>query len=132
MVADLVAKAVLVGLLLTALLWPDLSGLKGKATTARLVAYPVGALILPLWWLVAGRFRGRRTGDEPRAYPWHADLLITLPWPLDLLGNRLNLFDTVSWWDDAMHFVNWALVTAGVLTAAASTRSPSPSDSLLP
>lgn len=25
-------------------------------------------------------------------------LLVTLPWSLDVLGNRLNLFDTVAWW----------------------------------
>jgi hypothetical protein len=122
MVADLVAKALLVGLFLAAVLWPDLSGLKGKATSARLVVYPVGALVLPLWWLVAGRLGRRRGGDEPHTFPWHADILVTLPWLLDLLGNRLNLFDSVAWWDDAMHLVNWALLTAGVLTAFAPRR----------
>ncbi|WP_460520733.1 hypothetical protein [Flindersiella endophytica] len=39
--------------------------------------------------------------------------MITLPWLLDLLGNRLDLFDTIGGWDDAMHLVNWALLTAG-------------------
>jgi hypothetical protein len=38
---------------------------------------------------------------------------------IDLAGNRLDLFDTVSWWDDAMHFVLWGLLTAGVLLAFA-------------
>ena len=42
---------------------------------------------------------------------------MTLPWLIDLIGNRLNLFDTVSWWDDAMHFILWGLLTAGVLLA---------------
>lgn len=46
-----------------------------------------------------------------------ADLLLTLPWLADLLGNRLNLFDTVDWWDDAMHFVLWVLLTIGALIA---------------
>jgi hypothetical protein len=105
----LAAKALLFGLLLAALIWPDLSGINGKASTARLVVYPIGGVVLPLWWWLRGR----------RAFPWGADLLMTLPWAIDLLGNRLDLFDTVDWWDDAMHFVLWAFLTAGVLLAFA-------------
>lgn len=114
-IVDLAAKALILLLLAGALLWPDLSGLKGKASTARLIVYPLGGLAIPVWWLVYERFR--RPG-----FPWAADVLITLPWLLDLLGNRFNLFDAVSWWDDAMHFVNWALLTAGVLIAFAPRR----------
>jgi hypothetical protein len=113
--AALLAKAALFILLLTALIWPDLSGIKGKASTARLVIYPLGALVLPLWWFAYGRAKSQLH----RAFPWHADLLITLPWLVDLLGNRFNLFDTITWWDDAMHFILWALLTAGALTAFA-------------
>jgi len=108
MVASITAKLLLLGLLLSALIWPDLSGIKGKASTARLVVYPLGAMALPLWWAVVRRPR-------PRAFPWPADLLITLPWLVDLAGNRLDLFDTVSWWDDLMHLVLWGFLTAGVL-----------------
>lgn len=111
----LLAKVLLVGLLLAALIWPDLSGIKGKASTARLVVYPLGGMILPLWWWAYGRTRSKLH----RTFPWAADLLMTLPWLIDLIGNRLNLFDTVSWWDDAMHFVLWAFLTAGVLLAFA-------------
>ncbi|HET6299081.1 MAG TPA: hypothetical protein VFG33_37275 [Kribbella sp.] len=107
------AKAVLFMLLLSALIWPDLSGIKGKASTARLIVYPVGAMVLPLWWWAYGRTRSRLH----ERFPWPADLLITLPWLIDLIGNRLNLFDTISWWDDAMHFILWGLLTAGVLIA---------------
>jgi hypothetical protein len=39
-----------------------------------------------------------------------------LPWLIDLIGNRLNLFDTISW-DDPMHLLLWALLTSGVLAA---------------
>jgi hypothetical protein len=113
--AALLAKTALFALLLTAIIWPDLSGIKGKASGARLVVYPLGALVLPLWWLAYGRTKSKLH----QAFPWPADLLITLPWLVDLLGNRLNLFDTIDWWDDAMHFVLWALLTAGVLTAFA-------------
>jgi len=113
--AALLAKAALFILLLTALIWPDLSGIKGKASTARLVVYPIGALVLPLWWFAYGRAKSQLH----KAFPWRADLLITLPWLIDLLGNRLNLFDTITWWDDAMHFILWALLTTGALTAFA-------------
>lgn len=109
------AKVLLFGLLLSALIWPDLSGIKGKASTARLIVYPIGAMVLPLWWLAYGRARS----TLHRSFPWSADLLMTLPWLIDLIGNRLNLFDTVDWWDDAMHFVLWGLLTAGVLLAFA-------------
>ncbi|MEV6411034.1 hypothetical protein [Kribbella sp. NPDC051718] len=113
--AALLAKAALFALLLTAIIWPDLSGIKGKASGARLVVYPLGALVLPLWWFAYGRTKSKLH----KRFPWHADLLITLPWLVDLLGNRLNLFDTINWWDDAMHFILWGLLTAGVLTAFA-------------
>ena len=46
-----------------------------------------------------------------------ADLLVTLPWLSDLLGNRLNFFDTVTWWDDVSHF-------AGARTAARTSCIP--------
>ncbi|GAA1593317.1 hypothetical protein [Kribbella karoonensis] len=107
--AALAVKVLLFALLLAALIWPELSGIKGKASTARLVVYPIGGMALPLYWWARGR----------RAFPWAADLLMTLPWTIDLLGNRLDLFDTVDWWDDAMHFVLWAFLTAGVLLAFA-------------
>jgi hypothetical protein len=115
MIATLAAKAALIALLLSALIWPDLSGIKGKASTARLIVYPIGAMVLPLWWFAIGRTRSRLHQTFPR----HADLLITLPWLIDLIGNRLNLFDTINWWDDLMHFLLWALLTAGVLAAFA-------------
>jgi hypothetical protein len=121
---DLLTKALLVALLVSALIWPDLSGIKGKASTARLVVYPLGAVVIPAWWYVYGRRRARRDG-APVGFPWVADLLITLPWLLDLLGNRLDLFDTIPWWDDLMHFVNWALLTAGALWAWAPQRAVS-------
>jgi hypothetical protein len=107
-VADVAAKVLLFALLLSAIVWPDLSGLKGKATTARLIVYPLGAMALPIIWYLARR-------RQP--FPWLADLLMTLPWLVDLAGNRLDLFDAVPWWDDLMHFALWGLLTAGVLVA---------------
>ena len=113
--AALAAKVLLFVLLLLALIWPDLSGIKGKASTARLIVYPIGAMVLPLWWWAYGRTRSKLH----KSFPWTADLLMTLPWLIDLIGNRLDLFDTVDWWDDAMHFLLWGFLTAGVLLAFA-------------
>lgn len=118
--ADLAAKVLLVALLLLALVYPDLSNLKARGASARLVVYPLGVLAVPIWWWLWGR-----RGSARRRFPWLADLLVTSPWAVDLLGNRLNLFDTVLWWDDLMHFTNWLLLTAGVLLAWRSSGSAS-------
>jgi len=103
---DLAAKVGLVILIGIAIVYPDLGNVRGKASGVRDIAYPLGALVVPaVWW-----FRWRS-----RPYPWLGDALVTLPWFTDTLGNRLNLFDTIDSFDDWMHFVNWALLTAGVL-----------------
>lgn len=45
---------------------------------------------------------------------------------LDLLGNRLDLFDTVGWWDDLMHFVKiWGPARRGWASIEACTSSSS-------
>lgn len=118
--ADLAGKALLLVLLASALIAPDLAGVKEKAGTARLMVYPLGGVVIPLWWFAYGRRASRERLDRSggsAGYPWLADLLVTLPWSLDLVGNRLGLFDSVSWWDDMMHLLNWLLLTAGVLLA---------------
>lgn len=43
-----------------------------------------------------------------------ADTLFVLPFLIDTLGNALDLYDTIDWWDDANHFVNWALLSGAV------------------
>ena len=48
-----------------------------------------------------------------RPFPYLADALITIPFLIDVAGNAADLYDTVVWWDDANHFVNWALLSAG-------------------
>jgi len=100
--ADIGAKLALTMILLIAVLFPDLPQFEGKAFGARAIAYPVAVVILPATWFLAGR-RG--------PFPVLADLLWTLPFLIDTLGNALDLYDTVGWWDDANHFFNWMLLT---------------------
>jgi hypothetical protein len=103
---DLAVKVALVGLLVFALARQDLPQFHGKAVTARAIFYPLAVLVVPaVWWLVNRR---RRT-----PYPYALDILIALPFLIDTAGNAANLYDTVDWWDDANHFVNWGILVAG-------------------
>ena len=37
-----------------------------------------------------------------------------LPFLVDVTGNSLDLYDTVVWWDDFNHFVNWVFLCLGL------------------
>ena len=103
---DVAVKVATVALLAWAVASPDLPQFSGKAFAGRALAYPIALLVLPVaWWL---RGRGRLS------YPVVADILLGLPFLIDVAGNAVNLYDTVEWWDDVNHLVNWALHTAGV------------------
>ena len=102
---DLAVKAALVGLLLFAVVRDDLPQFQGKAMAGRALTYPLAALVVPVGWWLARRRRGRL------AYPYAGDLLLVLHFLIDTAGNALNLYDTVEWWDDANHLVNWAILT---------------------
>jgi glycopeptide antibiotics resistance protein len=105
-VADIAVKVSLVVLILMAVTDPDLGGVKAKAGGSRAIAYPLAMMLVPtIWWLFY----------RARPFPWLGDLLLCLPWFTDTLGNRLNLYDSISWFDDWMHFMNWAFLTAGFL-----------------
>ncbi len=105
-VADIVVKVALFFLILVALMDPDLGGVKAKAGGSRALAYPLAMLLVPaIWWVFY----------RAKSFPWLGDLLLCLPWFTDTLGNRLNLYDSLSWFDDWMHFMNWGFLTAGFL-----------------
>ena len=104
---DLAVKAALVGLLLVAVAFPDLPQFEGKAMGGRALAYPIATVIVPVgWWLVS------RRRDGGVAYPYGLDILLVAPFLIDTLGNAADLYDTIGWWDDANHFVNWALLVS--------------------
>ena len=91
--------------LVAALVFGAFSGLErfeGKAFGARLIAYPLATLVVPAVW---------RLGSRRPPYPYAGDILFTLPFLIDTLGNVFDLYDTIVWWDDANHLVNWALLT---------------------
>lgn len=46
--ADLAVKVALLVLLVSAVAFPDLAGLKGNAVGPRLIVYPLGALAVPI------------------------------------------------------------------------------------
>jgi hypothetical protein len=88
---------------------PNLEQFEGKGFAARLFLYPVMMLIAPVtYWFWSGRH------DISQPTPWDAYALIWLPFLIDVTGNTLNLYDSVTWWDDANHLVNWFLLSAGI------------------
>lgn len=103
---DALVKVATVALLAWAVASPDLPQFQGKAFTGRAIAYPIALHVLPIaWWLFARR-------SIP--YPVLPDILIGLPFLIDVLGNALNLYDSIDAWDDLNHLGNWALHTAAI------------------
>ena len=103
---DIAVKLGTIGLLAFAIVNPDLPQFSGKAFTGRAIAYPLALLAIPVaWWLLA---RARIT------FPAIPDLLFGLPFLIDVAGNALDLYDSIEWWDDANHLVNWGLHTAAI------------------
>ncbi|NUT54773.1 MAG: hypothetical protein HOQ03_02155 [Thermoleophilia bacterium] len=108
---DLAVKAALVALLLFGV-FSGLERFEGKAMAGRALTYPLAALIVPLgWWLWFRRSR----------YPYALDILLVLPFLIDTAGNALDLYDSVDWWDDANHLVNWLILVLGFGTVLLRT-----------
>ena len=104
---DVAAKAILLLLLLTVVISPEVANLEDKGATARAIGYPLLAFTIPAVWFVRWRDRA--------SFPWLADLLVTITCFSDTLGNRLDLYDTIRSFDDWMHFINTGLLTAAFL-----------------
>jgi hypothetical protein len=104
--ASLTLKAALAGLLLFALVHPHWHRFADKAMGVRALAYPFAALLVPLVWAGWRRWRG------PAGLPWDVDALVVAPFVIDVAGNAADLYDTVAWFDDLCHFLNWALLSA--------------------
>jgi len=108
-VAAIAIFALTVGQLAVATFVPGLPQFEGKAFGARLFFYPLLMAIVPTaCWLV------RRRGTPTDPFPWGACAFVMAPFLVDVTGNTLDLYDSVVWWDDANHFVNWLLLSWGL------------------
>ncbi len=88
---------------------PGIERFDDKAFGARLAAYPAMMLLVPaIWWLAVGR---RRPEVTP---PYVAFALIMLGFLIDTTGNSLDFYDSLVWWDDLNHFVNWFFLLSGI------------------
>ena len=113
---DVGAKVLLLVALARVTLDPGWGNLEGKAPGTRAMTYPLLALAVPA-------MHAARLTSGAR-YPWSADLLVTLPAFSDVLGNRFDLYDRVVWFDDAIHFVNTAALSAAVVLLTGAARTP--------
>jgi len=105
---NLAVKIALIALLVFGVIRDDLPQFQGKAMGGRALTYPLSALLVPvIWWIVA-----KRRSQAP-SYPHALDMLLVLPFVIDMAGNALNLYDTVEWWADINHLVNWGILSAG-------------------
>jgi hypothetical protein len=98
---NIAAKVALVALLAHAAAFPDLAQYQGKGTGWRILLYPLSAVLVPLVWKLLG------TRRRQWRYPHIIDICVIAPFLIDTAGNTANLYDTVVWWDDVMHFVTW-------------------------
>lgn len=112
-VATLAVKGVLLVMLALVLLDPTWGHLEGKVPVARALLYPAVALVVPACRLLR---------PTPTPYPWLSDLLFTLAGFTDILGNRLDLYDRIWWFDDLIHLT----VTLAVTAAFAPSPSTAP------
>lgn len=107
LVAAAVVYVLTVAQLAIATFVPGLPQFEDKAFGARLVAYPLVMAAPPVvWWLAARR-------PPIASLPWSAFALVMAPFLVDVTGNTLDLYDTLTWWDDLNHFVNWLLLCLG-------------------
>ncbi|TNC22008.1 hypothetical protein [Mumia zhuanghuii] len=104
---DVAAKILLVLMLASALAFPEFGNLDDKGAVARAVSYPMLAFTVPVVWHLWWR--------ERASFPWLADLLITITCFTDILGNRMDLYDQIVWFDDWMHFMNTGLLAAAAI-----------------
>ena len=114
-VLGIALKVLVVLMMLRAVADPAWANLEGKAPVARAVVFPLLVLAVPAFWAATGR---------ATAYPWVADILVTLACLADVVGNRLDLYDEVAWFDDAMHLVSTAVVSGVFVVLTVSRRAP--------
>ncbi len=94
---------------------PSLPQLQDAATRARMLAWPIGALAVPILLRAA---RGRRP------YPWKVDAALALPFALDSTGNVLDLYNRWVSYDTFNHGISWLALAMLVSSIPALGRLP--------
>lgn len=105
---NIAAKLLLLGLLTHLLLYPDLPQYQNKGMAWRLAGYPLVCFSIYMIYHLR-----RRLSKRSLTYPHLIDMLLTLTITIDMLGNTLNFYNNIVWWDDLMHLgltVPWVLV----------------------
>jgi hypothetical protein len=110
---DVAIKGVLLGLLATALLLPQLPEIADQRMAWRALSYPLIIVVVPVAFVITKRVRSL-------TYPFDLDILLALPLVLDAAAP--TFYDTVSWWDKFMHVVSWAVI--GTASVRMLTRLP--------
>lgn len=104
-------KVALAALLLLGAAAPGVGGFAGKGMIYRLPLFLAPGVAVTLsWWRRGGR------------YPVALDAALTLPFFLDTVANAVGVYDQVPHTDDALHFVNWFILIAGITHALAASR----------
>jgi hypothetical protein len=96
---DVLLKVALVAAIAYAATHTELARFHDKAMGLRAIIYPLAALVVPVGWWLFGRRR--------IAFPVVIDIAVVLPFLSDTLGNLFDLYDSISWFDDALHYLNW-------------------------
>src|SRR6478609_6818872 len=105
--ADIAAKAGVIVLLTLAVAMPGFGNLDGKGLVPRAISYPLVAFAVPIVWTLWWRQRA--------SFPWTADFLVTIACFNDTLGNQLDLYDSIEWFDNFLHFLNTGIFVAAVI-----------------
>jgi len=114
--ADITLKVLLVMAMIQVLIEPEWAHLDGKAPVARAIVFPLWALGLPILWTLTRR---------ASAFPWLPDLLITLTCLVDVIGNKLDLYDSLPHFDDGVHLLNSVAVSVAYVVLTVPPRASS-------
>ena len=94
-----------------------IAAIRRQSIPLAVATYPIAALVVPVIWATRARriaeFNKLDVFDEV-GLPFAADILLTLPFLIDTVGNAVDFYDSISWWDDVNHLVNWALLFGAV------------------
>ena len=87
--------------------------LEGKGMAYRTPFYLIAISFLPLLSYI----------KKWKNYPYATDILLILPFLLDTFGNFLGYFDSIVFFDDLLHILNWILIVMSIQTFRLQNRN---------